>query len=421
LPQNGDPYGTRAALAGRGITGGVNYIGEVLGNAQGGVKRGTTYDGRLELYADIDFEKLAGWNGLSFHANAYQIHGKGLTTYNVQNLFATSYIEATEATRLFEVWFEQKVLSDKLLVRFGQLAADSEFGTSDTAGQFINGTFGWLTSFAANLPSGGAAYPLATPGVRVKFEPTGSATYLLGFYNGDPTGPRCRDKSGNAGNPQDCNDHGLDFRLGDNVFAIAEAQFKYNQDKSASGLPGVIKLGGWTHFGTFNDNRFDVAGVTIATSGNAPRRIHGNHALYAMIDQHVYADASERAINIFARISGLPGDRNTIDAYGDVGVKFSGFVPGRKADTFGAGFAYGRVADGQRAASRDNIAAGTGVLAADFEAVLELSYIAHIVPGWTVQPDFQYVWHPGARLADDGQGKPIGDAAIFGVRTSINY
>jgi porin len=421
LPQNGDPSGTRAALAARGITGGLNYIGEVLGNTSGGVKRGSIYAGRAEFYTDIDFDKLSGWKGLTFHVNAYQIHGQGLSTNNLQNLLPVSYIEATPATRLFEVWFEQSLFNDKLSVRFGQLAADSEFATSETAGQFINGTFGWPTSFAANLPSGGAAYPLATPGVRVKIAPSENATLLIGLFNGDPAGPRCRDAQGNVGDPQDCNDHGLDFRLGDDLFAIVEAQVKYNVGSSSKPLPGVLKVGGWNHFGDFNDNRFDAAGVSVAFSGNDPRRRSGKYALYAMVDQQVFAGAGSQSINMFARVTGLQDDRNDVGFYADGGVKFSGFVPGRPNDTFGAAVGYARVADGLRAATRDNVISGAGTLVADYEAVLELSYTAQIIPGWTLQPDFQYVWHPGARLGDDGNGKPIADAAVFGLRTTLNY
>ena len=31
----------------------------------------------------------------------------------------------------------------------------------------------------------------------------------------------------------------------------------------------------------------------------------------------------------------------------------------------------------------------------DFELVLELTYQALIIPGWIIQPDFQFVHHPG--------------------------
>ena len=102
-----------------------------------------------------------------------------------------SNLEATDATRLFELWFEQHLYDDKLLVKFGQLAADEEFVTSDGGGFFLNGTWGWPSYTAADMPSGGPAYPLATPGVRVAVAPTDKLTVLAAVYNGDPVGPNC--------------------------------------------------------------------------------------------------------------------------------------------------------------------------------------------------------------------------------------
>jgi porin len=32
----------------------------------------------------------------------------------------------------------------------------------------------------------------------------------------------------------------------------------------------------------------------------------------------------------------------------------------------------------------------------NYELVVELTYQALIVEGWTIQPDFQYIIHPGA-------------------------
>src|SRR5689334_12585217 len=43
----GDPGGYRALLESRGFTYSLTYIGEVLGNVSGGIKRGTIYEGRL--------------------------------------------------------------------------------------------------------------------------------------------------------------------------------------------------------------------------------------------------------------------------------------------------------------------------------------------------------------------------------------
>src|SRR5947199_7919833 len=60
LPNPLQKYGVKFA---------ATYIGEVLGNASGGVKQGTIYEGRLNLAVDVDLEKLAGLNKLTFHAN----------------------------------------------------------------------------------------------------------------------------------------------------------------------------------------------------------------------------------------------------------------------------------------------------------------------------------------------------------------
>ena len=70
------------------------------------------------------------------------------------------------STRLSELWFEQKLFDDRFGFRFGQLAADAEFFISDYSRMFLSSD--WPTITGANLPSGGPAYPLATPGVRVE-------------------------------------------------------------------------------------------------------------------------------------------------------------------------------------------------------------------------------------------------------------
>jgi porin len=160
LPQHGDPDGSRKALAARGITYELNHVGEWQTNVAGGLSQGSIYIGRLEDVVNVDLGKLMGWQGLTFQTNGFQIHGSGLSREHIGNLMRASYIEALASTRLSELWLEQKMLGDKLGIRFGQLAADTEFDTSSYAFQLINSTFGWPAIMAADLPGGGPAYPL---------------------------------------------------------------------------------------------------------------------------------------------------------------------------------------------------------------------------------------------------------------------
>jgi porin len=88
----------RTSLSNAGLTFGLNYIGETFGNLTGGLSRGAIYEGRLEMLAEADLEKLLGWTGAIFHVNAYQIHGRGLTTDHIGNLLTVSNIEAHPST-----------------------------------------------------------------------------------------------------------------------------------------------------------------------------------------------------------------------------------------------------------------------------------------------------------------------------------
>jgi porin len=411
-PALADPGGIRAALAGRGIIYGVDYTSDVFGNVSGGVEQSSHFAGLVEAYTSIDLQALLGWRGLTLFASAYQIHGTSISGENLSSLAAVSNIEAYPSTRLFELWFEQSLLDDKITVRFGQLAVDSEFFAADSGGNFVNSTFGWTTISSDNIPVGGPIFPIATPGVRVSFDPNENLKFMAGLWNGDPVG-HCADDL----DPGQCNEHGLDFRLEDSPLLFVEGAYGYN--KTGAGLPGTIKLGGWRHFGDFDDLRLNSAGGALGIGGGDPFAHTGNHGLYAVIDQMIYRSPSAaKAISVFGRAAGSPTDRNQIDVCADAGVVFTGFVASRPSDVFGVAFAYSGISDDASGFDRD---AGSLVVR-DYEAVLEISYTAEIVPGVTLQPDFQYFWHPGGRVPDPADpDDAVENAAVIGVRSTVNY
>jgi porin len=413
-----DPGGIRASLATRGVTYGVNYIGEFLSNTTGGIERGSIYDGRVELFIDADLEKVVGWKGLSFHINGYQIQGEGITATKVGNFNALSNIEARATTRLFELWLEQKLLDDRLSVRFGQLGVDSEFIISDTTNTFISSAFGWPTLPTVTLPSGGVAYPFASPAVRVQFAPSKQFAIRAGVYDDNPAGP-------GVGDPQLRNRHGLNFRISDYPYVIGEIEHKHGQDAHGSLLPGTVKVGAWTDLAKFDDLRRGSDGLSLAdpASDGRPERHRGDQSFYVVLDQQVYQlpnATSGNGVSVFARFMGAPSDRNLVDFEIDAGAVFTGLMRDRPSDSFGVAASWAQVSNDAKALDEDFIRFGSSIPIRQDEVLLEATYIAQVLPGWTVQPDFQYVWNPGGNVLND-DGSLRKNAAVFGIRTSINY
>lgn len=412
IPELASVAAFKKQLADKGIGVQVNYIGEILDNAAGGRKQGAVYDGRVELVIDADMEKLLGWQGGAIHANGYWIQGTGLSRYYIGNIMTVSSIEALPTVRLYELWYEQKFLDGKIGLRFGQLGADTEFITSKYAGLFVNGTFGWPAITMVDLPSGGPAYPLATPGVRLKLGGDSDPfNALVAVFNGDPAGPGLDD-------PQRRDPYGLNFRLSDPPLAMEELQYRYNQGKDAQGLAGAIKFGSYQHFGHFGSLLVNSQGQPLALFGGTAADLGSDWGLYGVWDQQIYrlGDDPSKGAAFFVRAAVAPQDRNIVDFYIDGGLNFAGLVPGRPDDSFGIAGAFARISPAARELDLE-----LGITPQrQYEAVLELTYQAQLMPGWTLQPDLQYVIKPAGGVPN-GSGGVVQNAVVVGLRTTMSF
>ncbi len=113
------------------------YTGEVWRNTTGGLRIGERYLDNLDL--------LATWNGSDrpgggrSRAQLYVLYnnGAGLTDELIGDLQTVSNIDAPEAWRLYEAWYEYGFANASSL-RFGLYDLNSEFDTTETGGLFIN-------------------------------------------------------------------------------------------------------------------------------------------------------------------------------------------------------------------------------------------------------------------------------------------
>jgi porin len=393
----------------------LTYGSDLEAVISGGRRTGADYLGRLGIIADADLDRLLGWRGTTAHISVQQIHGRGLSQHRIGNLLTVSGLEAEPALRLFNLWVQQAI-GTRATLRIGQFTAGQEFAISDTAGSFVNSTFGWPGSFATDLPSGGPAYPLAAPGIRLAIAPDARTGLRLAVFAGDPAGP-------GGGDPQRRDLHGFNgLRLAGRPFVIGEVQ------RSSGGVHPdvVVRAGGWLHFDRFADLRFDAAGRSLVLAGPGAQALQhrGNAGLYGIVDVGLWRSRADpaRAARGFLRASFSPPDRNPIDLYADGGVAMTGPLRSRSADVLGLGFAIARISPALRSLARDyRRPGGAAGVRPDYEAVAELSYQLQLGGAISVQPNVQYVIHPGARLPSSGIGVATPDALLVGLRTSARF
>jgi porin len=426
-----DMFGLRTALGNDGISLGLQETSEVLGNVTGGTRRTADYDGLTEISLGIDTQKAFGWDGGTFNVSALQIHGRDLSTDSLQTLQTASGIEANRATRLWELWYQQAFLDGKIDVKVGQQSIDQEFLASQYSGLFINTMMGWPMLPSADLYAGGPAYPLSSPGVRLRAQPTGAITLLAGVFDDNPPGGPFNSDSQVRGAEQS----GAAFNLRTGALVFAEVQYAVNQPSlgqmatagQPSGLAGTYKLGAWYDSAQFPDQHLDSAGLSLADpAGSGIPLLHrGNYSVYGVVDQMVWQPDPQgpQSLGVFVRAMGAPDDRNLINFSVNAGLSLKAPMPTRDNDTVGLGYGFAKVSSSASALDKDAaVFSGQPMLVRSSESFAELTYQYQIAPWWQAQPDIQYVFLPGGGIANPASpGQRIGNELVLGLRTAITF
>ena len=81
-----------------------------------------------------------------------------------------------------------------------------------------------------------------------------------------------------------------------------------------------------------------------------------------------------------------------------------------------------RISRDAAALDRDTLAIAPPFPIRDEEVVFEMTYAAQIAPWWIVQPDLQYIVHPGGNVPDpDNPTLTVRNAFVVGVRSAIKF
>lgn len=411
--------GLRTDLKERGVDFELFYFGSLPSNVDGGIKTGTVYQGALLGTIDLDSEKLIGYEGGRLFISSVWLHGEeGFSNEHIGDLNKVNLVDFSNMLRLWEAWYSQKLLDNKVTLKVGLMSVDRDFIVPEyynslASINFLNQTFFYPT-LAFNLyqipgfPFGNHSLP-STPygalGALVKVEPTDGFYVQAAVYEGNP----------------DDSYHGVDLSLDGDEGALiyAETGFRWNRER---GLPGTVKLGGFYHTDEFSDVREGVRyAVGIAAE---PREHSGNFGGYLLAEQYLWLEegrddpAMQGAVGFF-RVAGAPRDRNLTEFGIDGGIVVKGLIPGRDWDTLGLGLSYLKISKDIRQGVRSvNADIGTSFKLPDYEGLVELSYKAQLTAWWTLQPSVQWVLHPGGQT--DLANQP-GDAIAFVLQTTLRF
>ncbi len=405
------PAALHRALARHGISLGLSDSENLLGNFAGGIKQGSTVQGVTTLSLDVDTGKALRLQGGRIHASVLDIHGQPLSGPYLGDLQAANGNEARDGARLWELWYQQSFDSGRFDVKVGQQSIDNDFIVSKYSGLFLNTMAGWPLLPSFDMYGGGPAYPLSSLGLRIRARPTRRLTALAGVFDDNPGGGRF------AQNAQVLDPSGTNFNLSTGTLFIGEIQYATR----LAGLRGTYKLGGWYDTGLFPDEYLASDGLSLADprGHGVPRMHHGNYSVYAVADQTVWRSSTQpsRTLNLFGRIMGAPNDRNLIDLSFNGGLTVGDPLPGRPHDQFGVDLGIGHVSS--QAAALDR---ASGLAAQGTETLVELTYQARLTRWLVLQPDLQYVIHPGGGLINPSDPHHlVGNELVAGVRAVASF
>jgi porin len=364
------------------------YKVDLLHLASGGLQRGTSAMGHLDLKLTADMDKAWGWSGTTLFLNLLHDHGDTFNRDRVGSLTGVSNVEVAVTTeRLFQAWLQREWQDGTYSLLAGLYPIDSEFQVLDTASLFVHPSHG--ASGDLSLTRGPSIFNNSSFGVRGKWVSSNRRSYLqaavLDGIPGDPNQPK-----------------GTHIVWGPNDGTMGIVEIGWHPD-AAPVQPSDAKLaaGLWGYSALVDDLRdVDARGTPVQ------RRSAG---AYALAEGSLWRGDAGRSLSGFMRYGVTDGDSTAIRAIVNTGLVLRAPVGGRPDDVVGVAYSHAMVSDKYRAVQED---AGQATTA--FESVWEFSYRIKPMQGLAVQPIVQWIANPGA-------SRSVREATVVGVRIEVSF
>lgn len=389
----GDWGGRRTEWAKNGFTLEGTYKVDYQNNLRGGISKGSRSMTNLDIKMDADLDKLWGWESTKAYVHILDNRGAGVNADKIGSQMGVSNIEVPLSTsRIFHAWVEKSFMDDQWALLTGLYPVDSEFSVVDSAGIFLHPAYG--ASQDLSQTRGPSIFNNSAFGLRLKWQSADKSLYAMGAV-----------LDGIPGDPDHPKRTAIHFNKGDGSFSIMEFGWTPNatgdshdptgpektlqsmEQKVIEQYIGHAKLAaGFWRYSNRAEDVFD-----LDANGNPRKRFSwGGHVL-AEKTLFILGDDPARNLTGFFRYTFTDGDSTAIESMTNLGINVRGLIASRTDDNFGLAWSQGRLGSKYRRAQlRDN-----GIDTAHAEHAIEMTYRAPVTPWLAIQPNLQWVSHPG--------------------------
>lgn len=350
------------------------YFWNGISNHAGGLKKGAMGLSTFDIFLHVDFEKLLGWEGGSFHLHHHTNIGKSIGNYTGDLAGVNSYALPSEESLLSQAYLRQTWGEGTWDWLLGLYDFSSEFAVTDSSLIFMNNGFLLGAEMYPPSPAGLSVYPINAMATRLRWVYEKSIYAMLGFASSTPRDPNFT----NGTHPRVGSDEGY--------YQILELglQSEYNKE-----ILNKFAFGVW---GFTND--FDE----IGNAGKTDKDV----GYYAVVDYHF----TER-LGAFFRLGQANKKVSTTESSAALGVNYSDLIV--DGDQVGIGYAQTSMS----AVERERLTQ-SGTSRAPSETVFELVYRIEPIPGVIIMPDFQKVFYPS-------MSKGVKDAVVSALRLELSF
>jgi porin len=349
----------RHGLDANGIAISVNLVNDWSANVRGGTISGVSFDRySLDVSATLDTKKTFGWNGSDAFIRVKNHLGDNGRS-DVGDAQGFSNIDDVSRTHLYELWFEQKLLTDRLRFKVGKIDANAEFAVVQIAGDFLNSSMGYSPTIVA-LPT----YPEPKLALNVAVRPKQHYQIEVGVFRTDRDGEMLIVEGGR------------DWRLG------------------ARELGGRSSFGGWR-----------LTGPVACFDGG---HLAGTQGFYMVAEQALWSrkrskPESEEKVSAFLQYGNADAKVSPFTRHLGGGVVLESLFAGRPHDAIGVAATSARFSDDPGAGFQENM-----------ETAVELYYKISVKRFLSIVPDFQFIHNPGGLRHQQ-------DAVVLTPRLNISF